>query len=89
MNAKCEATLNGVSCGHNKWSISFDEENRALNIEFAHHPNYGTITLHDVTAKELEQLGAMFTLMSRKLQWESHQLKGGPPGNLGLLFEYS
>jgi hypothetical protein len=48
-----------VSCGFNKWSIGIGE-NGEVEIEFGHHPNYGSIQLHDTSVQDLRNIGEMF-----------------------------
>jgi hypothetical protein len=58
--------MDKVSCGFNKWSIGIGE-NEEVIVEFARHPHYGSIELHDVSVEDLRNLGEMFLAQARKL----------------------
>lgn len=63
--------MNKVECGFKKWSIGYDEEMSCVIVEFYYHPNYGQISLHDISIDELEKLGDMFTGLAKLFKSQS------------------
>ncbi len=56
-----------VECGFRKWAIGIGDNGEVI-IEFNHHPNYGSISLHDTSIDDLRKLGEMFLSAAHKAE---------------------
>ena len=56
-----------ISCGFGKWSIGVNENGEVI-VDYNYHPIYGSITLHDASIEDLDNLGEMFQTYANLLR---------------------